>query len=162
MSNFWGSVQGWVPSENSKGGWLRNHDNSFHACAFIIRQNNPIYASIIVLFRLIIKKRIFFFEENVVIDFFRHAPSPTGWVPSENSKGGWLRNHDNSFHACAFIIRQNNPIYASIIVLFRLIIKKRIFFFEENVVISCTYDYFVVPLRGNRNRNEKDVVGCKV
>ena len=47
----------------------------------------------------------------------------------------YAKNHDNSFHACAFIICLNHPIYASTIVLFSLDNKKEFFFFEEIVVI---------------------------
>ena len=57
------------------------------------------------------------------------------------------KNHDNSFHACAFIIRQNNPIYASIMVLFHIDNKKECSFFEEIVVISCVCAFFVVNLQ---------------
>ncbi|MEE0860522.1 MAG: hypothetical protein UIC49_03585, partial [Paludibacteraceae bacterium] len=45
-------------------------DYFFHACAFIIRQNNPIYARIIGFFRIDNKKEYSFFEE-ICRDFLR-------------------------------------------------------------------------------------------
>jgi hypothetical protein len=77
---------------------------------------------------------------------FSARPFPYGWVPSEKERM-LAKKSRLFFHAYAFIIRQNNPIHASIIGLFSLIIKKNALFFEENVVISCTIDYFVVPLQ---------------
>ena len=56
--------------EKGKGYWLSNHDKSFHACAFIIRLHNPIYASIIVFFRLDNKKEKSFFKE-ICRDYLR-------------------------------------------------------------------------------------------
>ena len=60
---------------------------------------------------------------------FSARPFPYGVGSLRKRKGCRLRNHDHFFHACAFIIRQNNPIYASIIGLFRLDNKKEKSFF---------------------------------
>ena len=67
--------------------------------------------------------------------------------PPGKKKGCWLNNHDYFFRACAFIIRQNNPIHASIMVLFRLDNKKECSFFEEIVVIICVCAIFIVSLQ---------------
>jgi hypothetical protein len=56
-------------------------------------------------------------------------PFPCGVGSLRKRKGCRLRNHDYFFHACAFIIRQNNPFYASIIGLFSLDNKKEKSFF---------------------------------
>ena len=79
----------------------------------------------------------------------RHAPSPAGWVPSEGtvaSCGAYANNHDNSFYACAFIIRLNNPISCEHNRLISPYNKKECSFFEEIVAFSCICEKFVVPL----------------
>ena len=98
-------------------------------------------------------------------------PFPYGWVPSEGTvalcgayvqyfgtplplrggfppkkEGYWLNNHDNSFYACAFIIRLNNPILCEHNRLFSPYNKKECSFFEEIVAFSCICEKFVVPL----------------
>ena len=79
---------------------------------------------------------------------FSARPFPCGVGSLRKKKGCRLRNHDYFFHACAFIIRQNNPIYASIIGLFSLDNKKEKSFFEEIVVIflhMCNFCSTFVP-----------------
>ena len=66
----------------------------------------------------------------------------------EKGKGMRPNNHDKFFHACAFIIRLNNPIYAGIIGLFRLDNKKEKSFFKEicrDYLRMCTFCCIFVP-----------------
>jgi hypothetical protein len=79
---------------------------------------------------------------------FSARPFPCGVGSLRKRNGCRLRNHDYFFHACAFIIRLNHPIYASTIVLFSLDNKKEILFFEEIVVIylhMCIFCCKFVP-----------------
>ena len=74
----------------------------------------------------------------------------------------YTRNRDNSFYACAFIIRLNNPISCEHNRLISPYNKKERSFFEEIVAISCVCEKFVVPLPRFSRRVSGDCIRTRM
>ena len=95
-----------------------------------------------------------------VKNFGTPLPLRGGFPPKK--EGYWLNNHDNSFYACAFIIRFNNPISCEHNRLISPYNKKERSFFEEIVAISCVCEKFVVPLPRFSRRVSGDCIRTRM